>query len=278
MALISVAMAKRSQPIGISQTLNGYTLTIEKVYADANTIMVRCSISGANQADVDYETVALTSGTSAAHSDGVASSSSGKKDAPSECALQFDATTLKTDAPDLNLHLSANLVSRPDTSNLGPNDPIPPKQTVAGPFVFDFNVAIVSDIRIVNVGQTVEAQGIAFTLERLIITPGETHIVVRYTTPDPNLQWHPIIAADGANWATANSDNYPLYRGSMDLKDDGAVSQLPDGSLAYVITGNLYDKTGPWTVTVKELDSVDKQDNEQRIKGPWVFQFNVPAK
>ncbi len=278
--LMSAVMAQRAQPVDISKTINGYTLTINKVYADANVIMVRCSISGANQAAVDYDTIALSSGPSAVRNDGVMDSFSGKKGSPSECALQFDATTLNANASNINLRLSANLIAHPDISNLGANAPIPAKQTLAGPFVFDFNVVVGSDIRIVNVGQTVEAQGIAFTMERLIITPGETRMVVRYTLPDanPSLLWNPIIAAEGANWATSYSDNYPRYQGSMDIKSEGPGSQLADGSAIYQITGNLYDKTGPWTVTVKQLHSADKTtDKDQYLTGPWVFQFNVPA-
>ncbi len=276
--LMTTVMSQRAQPINLSQTINGYTLTIKKVYVDANIIVVRCSYSGPNEAEIGYDTITLTSGGSAAINQGVGSTGN-RKTGPRECAMDFDATSLKPITPSINLHLSANLLQWRDISS--PDYRTQPKVTLAGPFVFDFNVAVIQDSRIVNVGQTVVAHGTAFTLERLIITPGETRIAVRYIAPDsnPNLQWRPVIAAEGADWATMNSDNYPRYRYSMDLKGDGAVSQLPDSSTAYQITGNLYDKVGPWTVTVKELDSYDVvSGKEQHIAGPWVFQFDVPAK
>lgn len=273
--LMTAAQSNAAQPLSLTETVNGYTVTLKKVYADTNIIVVSCSIDGPIAPQLRHDSVTLTAAGNAARVEGTMGTFQDKSTA-SKCAMQFDTPASTGQANQINLHLTASLLQR-----VNPNgDNTPPPATLAGPFNFDFTALVSDQVRVVNVGQTVVAGGIAFTLERLVITPGETNVIIRYTRPDPNpnLQWHPAIGIEGADWATFNSPNYGHNRSKVDSLGEGATSPLPDGSESYSFTANLYKYTGAWTLTVKDIYSVDvTNDAEQHYSGPWTFQFNVPG-
>jgi hypothetical protein len=116
------------------------------------------------------------------------------------------------------------------------------------------------------------AAGIAITVERVVTTPSETQVYLRFQAPD---------IARQAGWEVRSSavqdpDSPPTQQ--------GGTRYLPDGSVAITFSNPLYDKQGEWTLTIGELWALVPPDQpgdtrgyvQVRLNGQWVYRFTMP--
>lgn len=287
-----VEEAHLAQEVSLSQTLDGVTVTLERVYADANEIVIGYTIQGPNGQRYDTYHLTLTDAAGTAFPRTVGAGVTGQSDIlkvslpPGEGAyvLAFDAAAM-TGAPEaLDLRLVMELEElvlphdAPGPSPTLAGSPAEPPESmvvelqpmpvgaIVGPFTFDFSVPFIPG-RVAEVNQVVEAAGVAVCLERVVLTPSETRAYLRFDSPGgAETRWTPIVMLKAPG--DKKSQDYVAYSVNAD------PPVYPYGFLA-----PLYDRRGEWTLTVTELVGTDltQQPSEDiRLTGPWVFRFRVP--
>ena len=277
-----------AQEVNLSRTLDGVTITLERVYADANQIVIGYTVKGLADQNLHVSRTSLTDEQGRAFSKmagaGVAGTSEllGVQLPPGEGAYvtAFDASVVEGKPESLHLHLTMHLVKLVSVEAVTPTVPLPEpsepgvivaqaqtlrEEMVGAPFTFDFSVPFIPG-QTVEVQQTVEAAGVAMKLERVAITPSETRAILCFEPPD-DVEWTLLADLDAG-------DGGALHGGVVGRLDDVSGQECHRVSYMESLTG----KSGEWTLTVTELVGTDLSQipsKQIRLAGPWVFRFRV---
>ena len=297
-----IEQSKLGQELNLSQTLNGITVTLQWVYADANRLVVGFTVNGPKDLPDNHALsparVTLTDAAGTAFPGSVGYGVTGQSDIlkvslPSgegAYLLTFDAAPIEGEPAELDLQLVMEVETYvvptpvPPTPGVyedrGSRDPVVPVAT-AGPFTFDFSVPFIPGCTI-EVQQTAEAAGVAVRLERVVVTPSETRAILCFVPPDgKSEQWLPnvTLSTAGGQAYVAGPGHYEEQVFTMDRSAITTVNRIGEGTCyLYSVLAPLDDQSGEWTLTVTELVGFDlTQPGEQtRLAGPWVFHFIVP--
>ena len=132
-----------------------------------------------------------------------------------------------------------------------------------GPFVFDFEVPV-RPAPTIEVDQTVEAEGIAMTLERVVDSPVLPQAVVCFEPPNAEHRWQPWFEDDGY-YEKVTSNPQKLGEGCWSLTMGRAVEGHTTVTVAYL---EGMPRGGSW--------SGAETFSPTRIRGPWTFEFEAP--
>ncbi|NLE99494.1 MAG: DUF4179 domain-containing protein [Anaerolineales bacterium] len=282
------------QDVHLSQTINGVTVTLEKVYADANQILIGYGISGLPDGVIQAE-VTLTDEKGTAFRELAGAGVTGTSDlldvslpaGEGRYVVAFDGSGVEGAPPELELHLAMHLVRpifvTPDATPVTVDgqevespvavEALTPltvgERTTMGPFVFDFRAPFLP-ARVSEVQQTAHAAGIAIRLQRVVVTPSETRITLCFQPP----------AVDDWDWTVTGALRTGLTRNyhlGAEVRDR---FEQADGQLCYVygLLAPIEDRRGEWTLRVTELLGFEMKApyRESRLAGPWVFRFQAP--
>ena len=144
-------------------------------------------------------------------------------------------------------------------------------ERVIGPFVFNFAVPFVprKDIRVIQVGSTVEVAGVPVRLEEVTITPAEVKALLRVNRSPEQARMGMVPGLPTLRVPGEWPSDRPLPSAYVvtHLGDD-----IPDTFLAR-FNVHWEVEPGEWTLTVDNLAS---GDDHEVVTGPWVFRFQVP--
>lgn len=285
-----VEQADLVQELDLSQTVNGVTFTLERAYADANRIVVGYSVKDPDGQRYHTDPLTLTGADGTVFPGTTGLGAAGKSAIfgielpPGEKAdvLSFDAAAVEGTPVELDLRLVVEvreLVLPTDTQGLSASptglpaepgepmveelEPMPPG-AVVGTFTFDFSMPFIPG-RVAEVNQTVEAAGVAVTLQRVVVTPSETRAHLRFDPPgEVETIWTSIVTLKAPGDVRSRSRFY------------SAAADSPVHTYGFLAP--LYDRRGEWTLTVNELVGTELVPpyNDVRLAGPWVFRFRVP--
>jgi hypothetical protein len=264
--------------VDLSQTIDGYTIHLQRVYADANRVMVAYTVQGADQKITGFTPNEMHLTTP----DGLALPMHGRfglaKDGGVEGNIfTFDADSIQGHPAEVSLRLEVYglQVFTSDAPSPPTGQPEEPTTIVSGPFVFDFTVPFVAG-RVIDVNQTITANGVPITLDRLLITPSMTraYFQLQDTNGIPAKEWWPETRLNGDGWTV------DWYGGGSSRIEDNRRHVL-------AFEQALFDKHGEWTLTIERLRGEDPAKraaaiekgeawNQEIIEGPWEFKFVVP--
>lgn len=209
--------------------MNGVTITIQRVYADANRVVIGCLLSRASDAassgggDVamSWHTLTLVD-TAGVELRWLGGASCGMGDDAGYC-FTYDTPPLPSPATPLRLRFTVPSVVRDGAEGA---------ETIEGfgPFVFDLSVPVYPRARVVEPNQRGQADDVEVTLRRVVVTPTEVRATLR------GVGWHEVMAR-------LTVDGHEVV--------DGGVARwagAPDTPLSWV--SPLYDHPGAWTITV----------------------------
>ena len=265
-----IELQRLGQEIDLRQTVGGFTIALQRVYADANRIVIGYTVSG--PAGLEFNNFLLTGFTLTdqegreypIHS-GVGAGMEGDTGG---YVFSFDAGVLPQTPDRLRLRLVTDVMGFPRTPS--PQEERPR----AGPFTFDFSVPVIPG-RVMASPQTAKVDGTRITLQRVVVTPSETRIVLQLS-PAPEAggsverEWAPIVDLQVSDAAPQ------VQRMAPDVGRFGGFGQWQGGVYDYRIPYPLYDCRGEWTLTVHELVGFARGEGQVRLAGPWLFRFTVP--
>ena len=281
----------------ITQTLEGVTIGVQVVYADAHRIVIDLTLDAPAQ---PYSRSLEFSWSDAQRLNGPTLSVEGKelpwmRDATTgiyaglvsvagepihkQGTLTFDASGLQWDNADkqnLPLHLSLPLLVNDATVNS--TNTLPALHTL--PFAFSLDAAFDTRKAVIHVGLTVEENDVEVTLERLDITASEARISLRYSATKPGTflaqQDIAILAnltihnrEDGTSVTLVGGPDWTCHGGS---DADECVFSFSAPSL---ISSAPIDCT--LTVSAGAEHASHVNSYYAPAHDPWVFDFTVPA-
>lgn len=275
--------------IGISQTIDGYTVTLEWAYADGNRLTVAYIIDGhpgTPYTDLSSDVYRLRvrdtgqeipflQGMSALideNGEGVGWGESGDVIPTSDRSLIIRTHDLSivdvSGRSNLELHLEVGVYGIPLTQRthmpLEQYDAV--KEGPEGLFTFDFSIALVDEQRVLDTPLTATDQDITVSLRRVSVSPSQTRLVVCFVAPDPVRQWTAIPS---------------LTTTQGEVPGGGGVQPFMDGDLTcndYTYFAGMFDYKGKWQLEITQLIGFGSGggNDQQRISGSWVFEFVVP--
>ena len=269
--------------IGISQTIDGFTVTLEWAYADSNRLTLAYTIQG--YPSVQYTNLLSDVGTlRLQNTDEELSFIQGMNaliDSNGEIIVEslptsnrsveirsYDLSNVLDDQPTLDL----NLELEPYGVTLLQRTLMPIEQfddMKEGPetrFIFDFSVALINELRVMNNSQTTTDQDIRMRLKQVTVSPSQTRVIVCFVPPDPARQWTaiPRLTTD-AGEVPGGGGVHPFMDGDESCQD-------------YTYFAGMFDYTGEWRLEITELIGFGSGggNDQQRIPGSWVFEFIIP--
>lgn len=249
--------------VNLSQTLDGFTVSIMRVYADANQIVIGYTIAGPPSRTFNSllpfgskaSVPSLVDGAGKEFPAGPYSWGTGVNGGKVGGALVYDATGSTSGQAPLRLRLTMTGISGFERTNPAEPASVQPF-AISDPITFHLTVPVAPG-RIANVQQTVDAAGVRVTLERVIVSDTETQVFLRGVGTDADAE------------LTVGGSSYPLVH-------NGGV-RLPASSgdsWAYATDASLMGQRGTWTLTVKPgpVSRIASPTSGER----WVFHFVVP--
>jgi hypothetical protein len=291
--------------LNLSQTIKGYTVTLQWAHADANRVSVAMGITGID--GVEYSNLTTRNTTLSDNAGNVfdlnGGYGSGVENGMSGNVLTFDTSTL-SELPDvLNLHLEMSIdvltwQSRTQTPNGGYDDwNIGP----VGTFIFDFNLPTTSP-HVVELNESIEAAGVTVTLQRVTIGESQTRVVVCFDAPDMSYtDWLPIInlyanehnvietwdSPVGGGFIAGTNCSYMNYNAPLSEQSGewrvevtelvGTRLVLDDSTQATMeALAESVDRSGEITGISMPEGGLEAAGVQMRVAGPWVFTFDTP--
>lgn len=252
----------RGTEVGLSQTVDGYTVTIDRAYADATRLALAISVVDERERPGTTQVMAFS--TVVTDADGEYTSGGGAVSRPDGAYAAVNIAwkqppilPLPSGPRDLHVVLPFIMVRGEE---LPPPDADAatewPWVRVPGPWTFDFEVDIDGGSAIEPLA-VAEVDGIRVTVPRLIAASSVVRIEMRIHGVLPPGEWSPI--------GEVRHDDRTLRFAMPSLQ--------PDGSVVIQTDAGVDDPSGHWTVEVAEIQGGPA---DGRLAGPWLLEFDVP--
>ena len=141
---------------------------------------------------------------------------------------------------------------------------------MTGPFGFNFAVPFVpsKDIRVIQVGITVEVAGVPVRLEEVTITPAEVKALLRVSRSPEQVRMG--VGPEGVMLRVPGE-----WPSDKPLPEANIVTMLGDIPDTFLVRFHVYWEVEPgeWTLTVNNLGWGARHEV---VNGPWIFRFQVP--
>lgn len=275
--------------IGISQTIDGYTVTLEWAYADGNRLTLAYTIQGipgTQYTNLSSDVYALTlrdSGVEIPFNQGMTAPIDQNGNAvgwgappdtipTSDRSLVISTYDLSNVDLDGKETLDLRLEVQPYGITLQQRTLMPierfneMKEGPDEPFTFDFSIDLVDERRVFNTPMTAADQGITIHLTEVNVAPSQTRVRICFAPPDPARQWTaiPRLTTD-AGEVPGGGGVQPFMGGDQTCSD-------------FTYFAGMYDYTGAWQFEITELVGFGSGggNDQQRIAGSWRFEFVVP--
>jgi len=271
-----VVANKLGQTLNLSQTIAGYTVTLQWAYADTNRVVVAYAVQQPDGQPLERRVLSDSSlSDDAGHT--LTFLGGPENEAGGAYVESFDAAGVASRDGQLRLHLAIPLFTalrQRDIANLQATPVVVP-HTDSRQFVFDFTVPDASRAlvggqagsREVNVGQTVTVAGQSVTLERVALSPSETRLYLRGAAINTT-QFMPVLTA--ADW---NSEQPSTW--TPGVNGDARSWRTADGQFVVSYLASLTSKHGEWSLVVNPRELLAGA-TPIPSGGPWVFHFHIP--
>jgi hypothetical protein len=254
---------EHAEQLGLSQTVNGYKLTLERAYADANQMMVAITVVDTQNRgwhQVDVRGVSVSDG-----SEGEWSMNTGFSDPVSVTStatlflFDYSPGVAAAGRRAFKVTVSSVSVDNPVSGLSGAGPGWDPWHDVAVNVSFAFDLTVVGGSE-ATPRLSAEYNGVTFTLDRIVTAPSTVRVelhVVGLTTSDAD---RPLVF-----WVS--------HAG----KDLGPGVSMSQGSrwTVYTQTG-VDDPAGDWTVTIADAAEEIASGVVVPTGRTWTLQFSMP--
>lgn len=243
------------EEVHLTRQVGAYSVTVQRVYADANQVVVGYTLHGPTGSSPDgLMDMELTSPDGKALAP-LAGQGWGIDRGEGALVAAFDATGLSiTNAAPLRLRLRADGVSYTDPDGV--------TRVTRGNIAFDLSVAPQRS-RVLAPGRTTEVAGTSVTLERVVISPTETRIYLRGIQGEIATG----LTVPGRRTIPHSSCSYGSVVGDV-------VCSYREG---------LDEAIGEWRLVVGRPNHTARyadpdSPGSSLPQGPWEFSFTLPTR
>ena len=251
----------RGAEVNLSQTVDGFRVTLDRAYADATRLALAISVvdeqrrPGITQLEAFSTVVTDESG----EFGGVGATSNPDGAFASVNVAWKTPAVLPLPSGPRRFHVVLPFIMVRDDSTPPPNADEAgwdPWHRHPGPWTFDFEMNVDGGTT-VTPNAIVEVDGVRMTLERLIAAPNIVRVELRIDgEPGPG-GWSPIGEVRHRGRVV------PFVMSSVAL----------EGTISLMTGAGVGDPSGHWTVSFSSAGSPDPGAPAQ---GPWVMEFDVP--
>jgi hypothetical protein len=260
---------QHAEKLGLTKTVDGYRITLERAYADANQMMLATTVvdtqnRGWRQVDVGHVSVVDSAGGDWTMATGIsdpvtvtsAATISWFEHGPGPAGPGQRAFTVTVSSVSVR-----NQEDGPPANGLTWD----PWHAVAVNASFSFELTVGGGSQ-ANPRVSSESTGVTITLESIVTSPSTVRLELRMTgAPSSGTDWSPIVLV------SQNGHN---------LDVEMQTSQI-GGSLTTVYTSvGVEDPAGDWTVTASQLmgdgTGASNQGQDVRYDGNWTLHFSMP--
>ncbi len=254
----------RGVELNLSQTVDGYRVTLDRAYADATRLALAISVvderrrPGITQLEAFGTVVTDAAGEyggigATSNPDGAFAAVNVVWKTPAALPLPSGPRAFHVVLP--SIRVRDDSTPPPDADAVGWN----PWHNVAGPWTFDFEMNVDGGTT-VTPNAVADENGIRATVTRLIAAPSIVRVDLRLEGKHGPSGWNPV----------------------GEVRHDGQVMKFvvgsfePNGSIALMTDGGVGDASGHWMVTLTSLTIDDDPNSPNTARGPWVIEFDVP--
>jgi hypothetical protein len=252
----------RGAEINLSQTVDGYRVTIDRAYADATRLALAISVADERRRAgvTQLEAFSAVVTDAAGEYGGIGATSNPDGPFASVNVAWKTPAALPLPAGPRQFHVVLPFIRVRDDSTPPPNaDDVGwnPWHQHPGPWTFDFEMNVDGGGATVMPNALADVDGTRLTVSRMIATSNIVRVELKIDgKPGPG-GWNPTGDVRHGDKVV------PFVVGSFE----------PDGTIALLTDGGAGDPSGMWTVTI---NSVASPDGGAPATGPWVMQFDVP--
>jgi len=279
-------------PIDETRQVGDISLTVDWVYADWNQILVGYTAQGRADegAHVSAGVVSASLAGGTPLEEGVTAGYGELGTDSSVAAFDMPEDVRDRQTIDVQLVLRAAYEQYPTPSGTDPTeeaqDPSPSGissvqvesftviTTGGGEASFELSIPVTPG-RVIEVGQTVETQGYAVTLEQVVLAPSMSTAQLCFEVPDPVhfRQWYSFVTLTaGSKGYSGAGDDY-LVGEPYNCQRVEIGESVPLDRDRYIFR---VDELAGFEFHPGDTVTTDMLPEEQlRIKGPWVFTLNI---
>ena len=256
----------RSVPVGASEVRDGYRVTIDRAYLDGERLML--AVVATDELERPEVSQLMSMYAVVTDQDGEWQGGGGATSRP---IGQWSATNVLWKLPPAEplpagsrrLHVVVPHIFVRDNTIVPPlteDEDWNPWRQVNGPWTFDIKLAVDGGASVATPGVVHKIAGAAVTADQVIVGPSV--IRVRLAVDDPG----------GATWAFSGQ----VRRGDQIFPI--VVVKLGTDRVELQADGGVQDASGDWSLVITEAMRMGSGDaEEERIAGPWRFDFNIPG-
>jgi hypothetical protein len=250
----------RGAELNLSQTVDGYRVTLDRAYADATRLALAISViderrrPGTTQIEAFGAVVTDASGVYG----GIGATSNPDGPYAAVNVAWKTPAALPLPAGPHQFHVVLPFINVRDDSTPPPNaDAVGwnPWHRYPGPWTFDFEMNVDGGTT-VTPGAVADSGGVQVQVSRLIAASSIVRVELKIDGKLGAGGWTPIGEVS--------------HRGRV--LPFVATSLEPDGTFALLTDGGVDNASGAWTVTIR----ASQGDGGVQPFGPWVMQFDVP--
>jgi hypothetical protein len=252
----------RGVELNLSETVDGYRVTLDRAYADATRLALAISVvderrrSGTTQLEAFSAVVTDASGEyggigATSNPDGPYAAVNVAWKTPAVLPLPSGPRRFHVVLPFINVRDDSTSPPNPDAAGWSPWHRHP------GPWTFDFEMNVDGGTTI-KPNAVADVDGVRIHVTRLIAASGIVRVELKIDGDAGPGGWNPIGEV----------------RHGIRVLPFVVASFEPNGTIALMTDGGVDDASGAWTVTFRAARS--KDDASVQPAGPWVIQFDVP--
>jgi hypothetical protein len=255
----------RSVAVGATEVHDGYRVTIDRAYLDAERLMLAIIATDELERPDVGQLMAMYAVVT--DQDGEWQGAGGATGRPighwsAANVLWRLAPVAPLPAGSRRLHVVVPHIFVRDLTASPPvdeNQEWSPFRQVDGPWTFDIELAVDGGAAVATPGVVHTIAGVPVTLRQVVIGPSAIRIEME--ADDPSRATWTFVG-----WVRRGDQGFPIVWGSLGV--DGIARMQADGG--------TNDASGDWSLVISEAIRQGSDDVEERIAGPWSFEFHVP--
>lgn len=255
----------RSVEVGATELRDGYRVTIDRAYLDAERLMLAIRVTDELERPDIGQLMAMYAVVT--DQDGEWQGADGAYGRP---IGQWSAANVLWRLPPVaplpagsrRLHVVVPHIFVRDLTASPPVDESEdwnPFRQVDGPWTFDIELAVDGGAAVATPNAIHTIAGVPVTLRQVVVGPSAIRIEMEADDPS-GATWTFV------GWVRRGDEAFSIVSGSVPV--DGIARMQADGGAS--------DASGDWSVVISEAIRQGSDDVEERIAGPWSFDFHVP--